>query len=212
MSAVTSPVRQGQPRSKRVWIVAAVVLGVAIAAGAVFLVKSGSSDDAAGGPTYHDTSDECTLVSAALLSRYTPGAPCKRTPTMTLNPDEVTHTPSWTTVDSMTHPVGIQVVLRMAANAPAMYARAHGSLADAYLAQLNDSKSTEISPTELGAKVQSAVLVSGSPKAIPGRSDARLILRSGNAVVDVVFNDWTSAAASEEAAKAIAADVVANLR
>lgn len=206
-----SPVQQGQARSKRVWIVAAVVLGVAIAAGAVFVIKSGSSDDVAGGPTYRNPSDECTLVSAALLSRYTPGAPCKRTPTMTLNPDEVTHTPSWTTVDSVTHPVGIQVVLRLASTAPAMYTKAQSSLSDVYQAQLNESKSTEVGADELGSKVQSAVMVSGSPKAIPGRSDARLILRSGNAVVDVVVNDWTSAAASEAAAKAIAADVVANL-
>lgn len=205
-----SPVQQGQTRSKRVWIVAAVVLGVAIAAGAVFVINSGSSDEA-GGPTYRDTSDECTLVSAALLSRYTPGAPCKRTPTMTLNPDEVTHTPSWTTVDSVTHPTSIQVVLRLAATAPAMYTKAQSSLSDVYQPQLNESKSTEVGADELGSKVQSAVLVSGSPKAIPGRSDARLILRSGNAVVDVVVNDWTSAAASEAAAKAIAADVVANL-
>ncbi|WP_433591327.1 hypothetical protein [Nocardia sp. CA-145437] len=211
MSAVMSPVQQGQPRSKRVWIVGAVVLGVAIAAGAVFLITSGSSDEAAAGPTYHDTSDECTLVSAALLSRYTPGAQCRRTPTMTLNPDEVTHTPSWTTADSVTHPVSIQVVLRMAAGSPAMYSRAQSSLSDVYQPQLNESKSIEITPAELGSKVQSAVMVSGSPKAIPGRSDARLILRSGNAVVDVVVNDWNGAAASEAAAKAIAADVVANL-
>ncbi|MFC7428710.1 hypothetical protein [Nocardia tengchongensis] len=186
------------------------VLVAAVAFGAVFLVKAKSSDELAGGPTYGAPADECAMVSRALLDRYVPGAPCKRTSARTVTADEITYTPSWATVASPAQPSSIQVVLRVAKTAPSMYTHSKDTLG-VYQATLTDASSTEMNPAELGPKVQKAVLLSGSSKSFSGRFDARIILLSGNAVVDVVLTDWTSTEASVDALKVVAADIVANM-
>lgn len=211
MNAVMSPAKQGQSRQRWVWIVASVAVVAAVAAGAVFALRDGDSDDAAGGTTYRQQTDECVLVSAAVLTRYVPGATCKRTPSMTINPDEITQTPSWTS-DSLTHPTSIQAVLRLVSKSPSAYSRAKASLVDVYQQQLTGAVTADVATAELGPLAQEAFVVSGASKSIPGRSDGRIVVRAGNAVVDIVVTDWTGAAGAEAAAKAVAADFISNLR
>ncbi|MEU6583029.1 hypothetical protein [Nocardia sp. NPDC046763] len=186
-------------------------MAAAIGGGTAIALHGKDSDPTATGPTYQSPTDECALISPAVLTTYTPGAACKRTPTVPMAHGEFTRSPSWT-VDAPTHPASIQVDLRITSAAAKSYANAKSSFLDRYGPQLTKPKSADINPSDLGPQVQEAFVISGASVGFPGRADSRLIMRAGNAVVEVAFNDWTSPDASEAAVKAIAADLITNLR
>ncbi|MFE3187781.1 hypothetical protein ACFXHA_02170 [Nocardia sp. NPDC059240] len=196
---------------KWAWIAGAGVVVVAIAVAVAVTVHSKSSDSKAVGPTYPNPSDECALISTATLNQLAPGAVCKRSPGTPLNPDEIVRTPSWT-VESFTRPTSIQLTLQLVSKSGALYDRTKSSLTSTYESQLTNPTSTAIAGTDLGPQVQAGFMISGASKSITGRSDAHLLLWSGNAVVTLSFNDFTDPVAIAAAAKTIATDIAVNLK
>ncbi|MEC3953018.1 hypothetical protein VMT65_08255 [Nocardia sp. CDC153] len=212
-SAQQSRATPSEPtRSRRAWawIAGAAVLTALVAIAAI-LVTHGKSSVAAEGPTYHDPADECALISAATVTKLTPGAPCKRSPNNPFNPDEIVHTPSWA-VESFTRPTSIQVTLRLTSTASKSYAHAKSSLAESYTTQLTAPTVAAVAPADIGVRVRDAFLISGASRAIPGRSEARLVFWSGNMVADITFADWANVGDIEATVKAVGAELFANLR
>ncbi|MFE3001427.1 hypothetical protein ACFXG4_41390 [Nocardia sp. NPDC059246] len=130
---------------------------------------------------------------------------------MTANASDLTHTPSWT-VDSLTSPTKIEVVLRLATTAPAIYDRTKTSVLDDYSQRLTNPTSSAVDPSELGPQVQEAVMISGTSKSSAERTDGQIVLRSGNAVASITYTSYSNGRSPDAAVKAIAADLVSNLR
>lgn len=198
-------------RSKVPWIIGSVLMVALVGAASAYFL-SGTSDSHPSGPNYQDLTEECALISRPILDQYTPGAVCKRTPSSPgAAGSNATHLPSWA-ADSTARPASIQLRLRIDSASPAIYDQTKAALVENYRDLLTNPTEIQMTVGDLDPRVQEAHLISGASKAITGRADAQLVARSGNAVVDVIFTDWSGPAASDAAVRAIAKDILANLK
>ncbi|MGV9408825.1 hypothetical protein ACWDOP_02830 [Nocardia sp. NPDC003693] len=199
------------PRWRLVAVSAALAVVVSVGGIVVALVNVNSGETAT--PVMSATyapigrGDECSLLSDEVIAIHAPKATCElQSYAGANNGDDRTHAPRWTVTTPGTPHISIAVTLTLTTDAPRMLAAAHDTTAAAFTAgHTSPSTKTPVIGDE-------AYLLLGRSALTPSAFDARLLVRAGNAYIDVSYRGFASVAGSEAAAKAISVDLIGNLR
>lgn len=202
-------VSQKPPRPRWPWIAGGAVIVVAAVAGVVAVAAGTSSSpaDQGAGPTktYSDFTNECGLVSPDLLTQYAPGARCSSSEFPRTSADAYTRSPSWIVENPAKPPASIRLSLTLATKAPTIFDRTKQSTLKTF--PVTDTIKTS-GPFALGDE---AHLLSGTSRITPGQFDGRVILRSGNLVIDVTYNNFDGVDEAEAGVQAICTEILRNL-
>lgn len=183
-------------------IAVAAVTGVVISTGSL---SSSADQGVAPTKTYSDFTNECGLISQALLAQYVPSARCSGSEFPRTSQDAYTRTPSWIVDNPAKPPASIRLSLTLATKAPKIFESTLQSTLKTFPVADTIKTSGQVA---IGDQAQ---LFSGTSRITPGQFDGRIILRSGNVVLDVTYNNFDSVDDAEAGVQAITADILHNL-
>lgn len=155
---------------------------------------------------YSPVTLECNLVSESVLNTYVPGARCTTQAFAGITQKGVqSSNPNWVVESSAQEPNAIQLILTLSNTAPQSFAEARETNITGFTGIHKDPTTTAI---EIGDE---AYLLTGTSNYGTPGADARIVARSGNAIIDVTFKGFVNVPTSSDAVKAIATNILSNL-